>query len=178
MDDLGFNLAPQQQQVTEPTNILGLTAYDITYLITCFACSIPSIDVQFIYKITERTGITNPPMIMQDITDQFYAQLNILKNTITDLINCNYHIGDDDDPAAWIPGTTPATVQDLKDTLFYIVAREFNNYGGEWMYNLNNGSESISLLQQFMNNVVDLCVQQTSGGDYNLFIQKVTIINE
>ena len=166
---MGFNLTPKQENVTITIN--DLSSQMISDLITCYAADIPEEDVECRHLLTQRTGL-NPtyPIISKEVVQTFYDELYLVKMCIQDVIVCNYHLGVEG-TGDWVQGTTPTTVQSLKDTVFIIIAREFVNYGASWIFQYAQGD--FNNLKPFSDAIVDQCIYFTSRGDYNNFVTLV-----
>jgi len=166
---MGFNLTPKQENVTITIN--DLSSQMISDLITCYAADIPEEDVECRHLLTQRTGL-NPtyPIISKDVVRTFYDELDLVKMCIQDVIVCNYHLGQEGQ-SNWIQGTTPTNVQDLKDTVFIIIAREFTNYGASWIFQYAQGD--FNNLKPFSYAIVDECIFFTSCGNYTNFVALV-----
>lgn len=173
---MGFNLIKQEETIQ--ITIDSLTSEMMQDLIACYAADIPSCDVEARYLL-ERADI-NPtyPIIPKDVVDLFYGQLDIVKNVIIDIIIGNWHTGSivpDDitiETEDWQWGNTPDNKQELKDILFFIISRDFNE-AGTWIYDFTQGN--FEYIRPFLDLIVDLSIAHTDGGDYN---DCVTLIKE
>lgn len=165
---MGFNLVKENNQIN--ITIDSLTSEMMSDLIACYAADIPSTDVESRFLL-ERANI-NPqyPIIPKDVIDLFYSQLDIVKSVIINIIIGNWHTGlvvpsditiETED---WQWGNTPATKQELKDILFFIISRDFNE-AGTWIYEFTQGN--FEYIRPFLDLIVDLSIAHTDGGDYD-----------
>jgi len=169
---MGFNLIQQQEQVS--ITIDSLTGQMMQDLIACYAADIPAVDVEARYLLTERTGvIPDYPIIPSIVIDEFYGRLDMVKQVIIDSIIGNYHTGlhQDNRDGLWLWGTTPTSVQELKDTLAFIIFRDAIEIGEGWLYDaVIYAPESIRPL---LDGIIDLSIAYTSGGDYDVFVSLI-----
>jgi hypothetical protein len=168
---MGFNLVKQQEQVNITIN--DLSGQMMQDLIICYSVDIPPGDVEARYLLKERAGIEpDYPIIPANVISEFYIQLDIVKQTIIDIIVGNYHTGlyVDNRDGLWIWGNTPTGVTELKQTLFFIISRDFNE-NGNWIYQYTQGN--FEVLRPFLDAVVDLSLTYTTGYDYSLFVDLI-----
>jgi len=166
---MGFNLVPKQDQVNITIN--NLTPKMMSDLIRCYAADVSPENFESRFMIPQ--GIfMDYPIVPKQVVEEFYQQLDMVKGCIKDVIICNYHTGIEGTDS-WIQGTLPTDIQDLKDTVFMIIIREFENYSAEWIYAYTQGD--FNNMKPFVDAIVDACVMYTSGGDFNTF---VTLIQE
>lgn len=176
---MGFNLVNIAQPVS--ITIDTLTVEMLQDLITCYAADIPSEDVEARYLLTERTGLTPTyPVIPRDVVDQLYFQLDAVKQVIIDIVIGNYHTGvvvpedTTTETPDWEWGNTPLTVDELKETLFFIINRDFHEQG-TWIYDFTDGD--FETLRPFLNAIVDLSIAYTSDNDFDVFVNLVKSAN-
>lgn len=176
---MGFNLVNIEQSAS--ITIDTLTEVMMQDLITCYAADIPSVDVEARHMLTERTGLSPTySIIPKGVVDEFYFQLDMVKQVIIDIVIGNYHTGitvPEDitiETEDWQWGNTPANVDELKNTLFFIISRDFHEQG-TWIYDFTNGD--FEILRPFLNAIVDLSIGYTSGGDFNTFVTLVKNAN-
>lgn len=166
----GFNLVEEKEQVS--VTIDTLTAEMIGDLIICYAAKIEPSDVESRYRLKERTGIVPTyPIIPRDVVEMFYTQIDTVRNTIIDVVIGKFHIGNVPaditiETGTWVWGVAPTTVQELKDSLFYIISRDFSEQG-TWIYDFVQGN--FEVLRPFLNNVVDLSIHYTAESNFENF---------
>jgi len=163
-----INLEP-----TPPMDITDLTSEMISDLLICYAMDVSPEDVECRHMLTERTSLTPTyPIIPKDIVSVFYGQLDIVKQTIIDIIIGNYHTGlySDNRDGLWLWGNTPLTVTSLKDWLFFICKRDFNE-AGTWIYEISQGD--FQSLRPFFDAGVDLFLEANDHGDYDTVVDYI-----
>ena len=159
---MSFNLNINNK--IEEISIDTLTFEMINDLIICYANDIAIEDIEIRYLLKERTDI-NPqyPIIRKEVISQFYEQLELVKTGIFNIIKGNYHIGDD-----FHQGTTPLTIQELKDILFIIIVRDFYEENS-WIYNFTKND--FNILRPFSDKIVDLVILYSTNNDYDKLIK-------
>lgn len=167
---MGFKIIPDDNP--PPITINDLTPDMIFELINCYALDYDPSDVEC--RVPAHDGVVpmNYPIINKEVVKEFYEQLDIFTTVVRDVIIGNYHTGLVVDPNSflWKWGTTPATPEDLKYWVFFVIKRDFNEQG-TWLYTLTEGD--VSALQSFIYSAVDLFLQANDHGDYNLVVSKI-----
>jgi hypothetical protein len=168
---MGFNLIRPAASIDITIN--NLTPQMMNDLIVCYANDIESSDVEARFLLKERTGLEpNYPIIASSVVDEFYTQLDTVKNGVIAIINGWYHYGTSPENVDWVKGETPLTVNELKETLFFLTKRDFYE-SSSWIYGFTEGN--FDFIKPFLVAVVDLSIAYTAGGDFDLF---VTLIKE
>lgn len=168
--ELGFNLV--EDNSSSPITIETLSLEMMFDLIKCFSAKIQPEDVEARYKL-DRANINeiNYGIIPKNVIELFYYQLQAVKLAIIDIVIGNFHIGNVPEDITietedWIWGIPPTNVNELKETLYYIVSRDFYEQGS-WVYAITEGD--FESLKPFLDAVVDYSIMFTNDGDYNSF---------
>ena len=163
-----FNLV---QPIQESITINSLTIQMISDLILCWGADIPAEDVEARYLIKERVNVEmNYQIISKSVIDEFYSQVEMVKDGIIAIVKGYYHTGLKEGDPDWIRGVTPTGVTELKDTLYMVVQRDYYE-SSTWIYTITE--DDFEAIKPFLDSIVDLCIQYTAGGDYSVFVNLI-----